>query len=138
MTPVKVLDAWAVVAWLQNEKPASDLVQSLLGQSDSGALTLFISWINVGEVYYTLLRRLGAAPAEEFVAGVPSLPVTTVVPDRNMILAAARWKGLHKLSYADAFAVEMAVRLKATLVSGDPELQRLERVGVLELEWLGA
>lgn len=138
MTPTKVLDAWAVIAWLQDEKPASDLVRSLLVQSESGSIELVMSWINVGEVYYTLVRRHGSTSAEEFIANLPSMPLATVVPDRNAILAAARWKGLHKLSYADAFAVEIAVRLSATLVSGDPELQGLERLGLLELQWLGA
>jgi len=38
------------------------------------------------------------------------------------ILAAARLKAVHRLSYADAFAVGLAEKLGAVIRTGDPEI----------------
>ena len=46
----------------------------------------------------------------------------TVLPDRALILEAARIKADYPMSYADAFAAATAIQLGAPLWTGDPEL----------------
>lgn len=80
-----------------------------------------MSWINFGEVFYTVHRQVGASEAEETLAGLrPLLTLDAVTPER--VLAAARVKAPHPLAYADAFAVATAIAHKAILVTGDPEI----------------
>ncbi len=50
-----VLDSYAIMAWLGNE-PGSDQVARLLS---TPSVALYVSAINVGEVYYLLGRQGG-------------------------------------------------------------------------------
>ena len=50
------------------------------------------------------------------------------------VLDAARVKASHALSYADAFAVATAVRLQATVVTGDAEFACVEEL--VEIRWI--
>ncbi len=51
------------------------------------------------------------------------------------MIEAAKLKSGRRISYADAFAVTLAVREGATLVTGDPELRGMQ--DILRVEWLG-
>jgi predicted nucleic acid-binding protein len=80
-----------------------------------------MSWINLGEVYYTIRRVAGAEEAEATLTLLrPLLSLDTVTPER--VLAAARIKATHPLAYADAFAVATTAAHSAGLLSGDPEI----------------
>ncbi|MGB9890127.1 MAG: PIN domain-containing protein [Anaerolineae bacterium] len=56
------------------------------------------------------------------------------LPDRDLTFAAAHVKAYHSISYADAFAAALARKHDATLVTGDPEFQKVE--GLIRIEWL--
>jgi len=131
----KIVDAWALLAWLQNEQPAAEHVRKALTEAADGNLQLFMSWINAGEVYYMLARKQSPRIAEEFPARLPSLPIRLVPPTENDIIAAARLKATRKLSYADAFAAALTQRESGRLLTGDPELRALG--DVLTIEWIG-
>jgi len=132
-----VLDSWAVIGWLQGEEPARAKVRRLLEQASRGEAEVCISLINAGEVFYLIARRHGAALAERFLADLAMMPVQALLPDRRLILAAARLKSRYAISYADAFAVETAREQNATLVTGDPELWQLSKQEPIELLWVG-
>ncbi len=135
MSETKVVDAWALLAWLRNEQPAANHVRDVLQRADEGNLQLFMSWGNVGEVYYMLTRKHNAETAEEFLARLPSLPILVVLPDEEDIIAAARMKATRKISYSDGFAAALADKEGAALITGDPELR--EMADVLAIEWIG-
>jgi len=97
-----------------------------------------MSMLNVGEVFYLIAKRRGAAMAERFISELPMMPLQTLIPDRKLILSAARLKSRFPISYADAFAVETARQQKASLVTGDPELFELAKREPVELVWIGA
>jgi predicted nucleic acid-binding protein len=130
----KVVDSWALLAWLRDEKPAA-YVRNVLQQAEAGDIQLLMSWINAGEVYYMLARKHNTPIAEEFLTRLPSLPIRLVKPDEGAVIAAARLKSMHKISHADAFAAALAQKEDATLITGDPELKGLS--DVLEIEWIG-
>jgi predicted nucleic acid-binding protein len=108
------------LALLRDEPGAAEIERSV----ESGGAV--ISWINLGEVFY-ILARVGseaeAAAAVERVRG----GVRTEHMDADLVLEAARVKARHALSYADAFAVALAERLRLPLVTGDPEILALDR-----------
>jgi predicted nucleic acid-binding protein len=130
----KVVDSWALLAWLRDEKPAAH-VHTVLQKADAGDIHLLMSWINAGEIYYTLARKHGGATADEFLTRLPSLPIRLVKPDETAIIAAAKLKSKHKISYTDAFAAALAQKENAALITGDPELKGMNEL--LEIEWIG-
>jgi PIN domain nuclease of toxin-antitoxin system len=113
-----VLDAWPVAALL-NDEPAAEQVADLLGLEAVG-----ISSVNLGEVYYGMIRRRGRAAANELVQGIRQL-VRVEDPDWQLVRSAAEVKARGGLSYPDAFCVATALRHRAPLYTGDPEIIEL-------------
>ena len=134
MSTPRVLDAWALLAFLQGEEPAATRVRDLLREANEGSARVLMSIINLGEVYYNLGRVRGEEEAEETLTTIRQLPMTILPASDEMVMRAARLKMAHPISYADAFAAAAASELSAVLVTGDPELKRLD--GIIALEWL--
>lgn len=132
MSALVVLDAWAVLAFLQGEEPAASRVRELLQEAREPEVELFISIINLGEVVYRLGKMRGEAVAEETLARIRRLPITIVPASDDAVWAAVRYKMQHAISYADAFALAAAESLGATLATGDPELVQLANVVPIE------
>jgi predicted nucleic acid-binding protein len=110
------LDSWAVLRFLEGSSPAARRVRQLMRVGRP-----IMSWINLGEVYYTIRRAAGETEAESTVSRLrPMLTLDTATPER--VLGAARIKALHPLAYADAFAIATAAAHQAVLLTGDPEI----------------
>ena len=110
------LDSWAVLRFFEGGSEAARRVRQVMRQGRP-----VMSWINVGEVYYTVLRAAGAAEADAKLGLLrPLVTVDSVTPDR--VLDAARVKAGHPLAYADAFAIATAAAHEAVLLTGDPEI----------------
>lgn len=131
----RVLDSWAILEWMSGRQPAAGHVRRLLRQAESGAAELLMSAINVGEVYYFLSKYRGHELAELWFRSAPTMPITIDVPGMPAIWAAATLKAQHPLSYADAFAAQLAAGRRSTLVTGDAEFRSLEKI--LKIEWIG-
>lgn len=129
-----VFDAWAIIAYFKAESPAMERVAALLHQAVDGQITLFMSLLNLGEVYYILGRIKNQTFAKEALARLRSLPINLIAVDEATVLQAATYKMSYPISYADAFALSAAIQLQATLVTGDPEFQRL--TDLVEVEFL--
>jgi predicted nucleic acid-binding protein len=134
MPAPKVIDSWAMVAWIQDE-PAGTALEALLLKADAGKLQLLMSWYNVAETFYTVAKRRKLSVAEEFLTRLPSLPVRLVLPDEDDIVAAARVKASHAVALGDAFAIALAQREGASVITGDQEIRRCKLVPV---DWVGA
>lgn len=106
----------------------------LFAESEAGATRLFISAINVGEVYYFLRKHHSEKLAESWRQLSPTLPATIEVPTGEEIWDAAVLKGRYPIAYADAFAAALAQKYRCPLVTGDPELRSIPD---LELDWVG-
>jgi uncharacterized protein len=110
------LDSWAVLRFLEGASTAARRVRQVLRRGRP-----FMSWVNLGEVYYTIHRSAGVAEAESTLALLrPMLALDSATPER--VLAAARIKAVHPLAYCDAFAIATAAAHKAVLLTGDPEI----------------
>jgi predicted nucleic acid-binding protein len=117
-----VLDAWALVALLFGQEPAAAVVRELFATAGTVGPPLHASWINLGEVYYTVAKRQSMDTAEDVLSDILRLALRVHEPSRKDILAAARLKAVHRLSYADAFAVGLAEKLGAVICTGDSEI----------------
>ena len=122
-----VLDAWAVLALLQKEEPAAARVKKLFEDAQTQRLALFISVINLGEVFYRVGKVKGESQAQKTLAEIRRLPLTEVSVTDEQVWAAATLKIRYLISYADAFAAVTAQSLDAALVTGDPELISLRQ-----------
>jgi uncharacterized protein len=110
------LDSWAVLRFLEGESAAARRVRQVMREGRP-----IMSWINLGEVYYTIHRAAGAAEAGAKLTQLrPLLTLDSATDER--VLAAARVKALHPLAYGDAFAVATAMAHGAVLLTGDPEI----------------
>jgi ribonuclease VapC len=128
------MDAWALIAWLLDQNAAS-AVESLIQKADTGKLQLLMSWMNVGEVFYIISKRHGRERAADFLTRLPSLPIRLVLPDESGILAAAKVKASHAVSYCDAFAIALAQTSKASVITGDDEIRK---GGMVPVDWIGS
>jgi predicted nucleic acid-binding protein len=130
----KVVDSWALVAWIRKE-PAAPLVRHFLEEAQAGRVELVMSLINVAETFYILAKRDSMGVAEEFLTRLPSLPIRVVSPDADDILIAARIKAAHPVAFGDAFAIALARSNDAEVITGDDEIRRCRMVRVA---WVGA
>jgi ribonuclease VapC len=121
------------VEWIRDRQPAADIIAKLFAESESDTTSLFMSAINVGEVYYLLRKHHTEQLAESWRDLSSSLPVTIEVPTRDEIWDAALLKGRYPIAYADAFAAALAQKYRCPLVTGDPEFQVITD---LALDWI--
>lgn len=127
------IDSWALLEWLLGQ-PGAPKVREILDRASDGQHQLLMDWINVGEVIYMLVRKRSRQASEDFLTRLPSLPIRLVMPTSDSIVRAARLKSIYKLSYADAFAVDLAVQQQSGIVTGDPEIAALN---VVKVVWVG-
>jgi ribonuclease VapC len=129
----RVVDSWAILAWLQGE-PSAPLVRQILLDAKAGILDLVMSWYNVAEVFYNIAKRKDPDAAEEFLRRLPSLPIRVVLPDVDGIIAAARIKAARPVAFGDAFAIALAQAEDASVITGDNEIRDC---GVVAVHWIG-
>ena len=112
------LDSWAVMAWLLGEEPAAERVNEAIQARP------VMSWVNAGEVYYTMHRRHGPEHAERVLEHLRlSVHLDEATPAR--IVEAATIKAVHPMSYADAFACATANAYGAPLLTGEDEILKV-------------
>jgi len=105
---------------LLKREPAAPRVKAAI---DAG--TALASWINLGEVYYQEVRRVGETRAASAIE-LLRRSLRTELADPDMVIAAARVKAGGGISYADCFAVATAQRHGAPILTGDPEIVALQ------------
>ena len=115
-----VFDSEAVLAFYLGEE-GGEAVRDKLIKVQSGDTEGYINIVNLTEVYYILHRvdpKLAAEKARNLrLFGVKVIPIE----DDDLWREAARIKGQHALSLADAFAAATAKILKAKLIVGSDE-----------------
>jgi predicted nucleic acid-binding protein len=118
------LDAFAWLAWLQDE-PGAATVQQCLDEAEGGRAECVTSIINLGEAYYRLVRVERREQAESLgrMALRRTLPVSVKEATRLRVRRAAELKASHAIAYVDAFAVATALEFRATRLTGDPEIR---------------
>jgi len=130
---VRVLDSYSLIAYIENEAGAEQMIEIFRVARDSGK-AIFLSVVNWGEVYYITLREAGQERADEVAHLISTLPIQIVPADLELAKQAALFKATKKMSYADCFAAALAKLKKAELVTGDKEFKQIE--GEVKILWL--
>ncbi|MGB9521375.1 MAG: type II toxin-antitoxin system VapC family toxin [Anaerolineales bacterium] len=128
-----VLDAYALMAFFENEKGA-DQVHHYLVRAMHDEVKLFLSVVNLGEIWYSFAHTNSPEIADKYIDEIVSLSIEII--DINWPIAhfAAIFKVQGKIAYADCFAAALAKTLQAKLRTADPEFKQLENE--IQIEWL--
>ncbi len=133
MSEKLVLDSFALVSLFHRE-PGWQVVQAALYEQEKARMRAVLNWINWGEFFYIIKRRVGAAKGIETLRLLEQLPIELFPVDQPLVRAAAEIKSDHALSYADAFCVATAQRLNATVLTNDHEFRSVR--GLIKIRWL--
>jgi len=128
-----VLDSWAVIAYLEDE-PSGEQIEDLIATSHEEQIPIYMSVINVGEVWYTFAREISEAEADASVKILRDLRIQFEDANWELTQEAARFKSKNKMSYADAFAAALAKIKRADLITGDNEFKPLD--GEIKISWV--
>jgi predicted nucleic acid-binding protein len=128
-----VLDTWAVIAFLEDE-PAGEKVEELIATAHEEETPLYMSVVNVGEVWYIMARGLSEEEADANIKVLRDFRIQFEEVDWDLAQEAARFKSQNKMSYADCFAAALTKLKKAELVTGDNEFKPLD--GEIKISWL--
>lgn len=133
MSEKLVLDSFALLS-LYHREPGWRVVQKALYDQDKARTRAVLNWINWGEFFYIVKRRVGSAKTTDALHLLEQLPIDLYPIDQPLVRAAAEIKSEHALSYADAFCVATAQRLDATVLTNDPEYECVE--SLIKIRWL--
>lgn len=133
MKEVKIFDSYAFLVFFQDENNA-DKVEELLLKAEEGKITILLSVINLGEIYYTISRKLGRKIAEQKIEEINRMAVDIVPADRELTLMAAGIKAAHPISYADCFAAALTQKNRGELITGDREFEEVEKE--IDIFWI--
>ncbi|RJQ26927.1 MAG: type II toxin-antitoxin system VapC family toxin [Peptococcaceae bacterium] len=106
------------------EEPGSPYINHLLEEAEKEAIKIHISAINVGEIFYRLLKNGKSKVAASFLSDVKRkvFPWQVVPATNARVWEAAKLKGEYRVSYADAFAMALAGETGGEIVTRDPEI----------------
>jgi predicted nucleic acid-binding protein len=119
-----VLDANALLTLVAG-RPGAKRVDRMVQEAARTGMLLQMSAVNWGEVVYSMRKARGEAEANALARSVEQLPVNIVPVDRDGATRAGELKAMHGLGYADCFAASLAVELRATLVTADPDFRKV-------------
>ena len=121
-----VLDASALIDFAEGG-PGMRKVEELLQAAAREQTAIFVSVMNLGEVFYWTWQKRGEGLARIAVDSLSRLPINIVPVDLPQALKAGEIKALHNISYVDCLAAALATLNQATLVTSDRDFEKLGR-----------
>jgi predicted nucleic acid-binding protein len=128
-----VLDSFALIAYFFDE-PGAKRVQVLLNDAEQGSCDIWATTVNVGELLYKLEREKSREAVADALVMLRILPIQIAVADLELTRRTAHIKAWLPIAYADCYAIALAQRQRATVVTGDPEFRKAEEL--VSIEWL--
>jgi predicted nucleic acid-binding protein len=126
MTESYVLDANALIDFVESG-PGMRKVDQLLHAAGREQADIFVSVMNLGEVFYWLWIKRSEERARKTIDGFSRLPIRIVAVDLPQAIKAGELKALHKIPYVDCIAAALALQHRATLVTADRDFEKLGR-----------
>ncbi len=132
-----VADACALIAYLFDETGA-DIFENMLIKARQNEIVLVMHAVNLGEVYYDVLKRNDYETAQLIYQEIRQLPIRFEhhISD-GVIFRAGELKKSFRIYYADAFAAAQSFISAAELITTDhKEFEPLEKAMVVRIFWL--
>lgn len=130
-----VLDSFALLAYFEDE-PGGKLVKDILQRGRKRKTQLFLSYINLAEVYYRTIRDHGILQAKRTLSTIKRMPIKLISATDEFVLKAAEIKAAYPIALGDCFAAALALQEKASILTGDPEFKKLGKA--VKIKWLSA
>ena len=129
----RVLDASALYRFL-TKGDGGQIVAEIFKSAVVEGTPVMMSAVNWGEVYYTLVKRIGLTKADAVTAETRnSAPISLVSVTPEDAVRAARLEAQYNLPYADAFAAALTGN-QGVLVTADVEhFRRVPKLRLLKL-----
>ena len=128
-----VLDSWAVLAYLEDEK-SGQAVAELLSEAGEHGTPVLMSVVNAGEVWYILAREVSETEADKAIHELRQLGIEFMAVEWELARVAGSFKAGYRMSFADCFAAALAKSHKAELVTGDKEFRQVE--SEVQVRWV--
>jgi len=128
-----VLDASALYRYLTDE-PGAAIVADVLKNASSASPQVIMSVVNWGEVYHTLVKRIGLVKTDKLMRELlERVPLSLVGITQSDAERAARLKGQYNLPYADAFAAAITTAQHVLVTAGTEHFSRVPKLRLLKL-----
>jgi len=137
MNPVYQIDSCVLIAFFADE-PGADKVSELFGTAERGECSLFMSKVNLLEIYAATWRKISQSSANDVLQRILNSPIVIVdqVSD-EVFQEAARLKATHRISLADSIALAEAKTRGAQLLTCDHhEFDAVEKVEQVSFCWI--
>ena len=117
-----------------------DTVDGLFREAATGRASLYMSVINLIEVFYNYYRDEGPGKVSQIMAKIRLTPLKIIYVISPYVFAEAyRLKGTYKISVADAIGTATAKEFSAHFVTSDhSELEPIEQHEPISFLWLPA
>lgn len=129
-----LFDSHALLKYFQREAGHEKVAKQLAGARAS-RVPLLLHVINLGEIIYITKRTFGDQKKIEVLAHIERLGFTVLPASDRSVYHAAEFKAEHGISFADCFALALAIEHGAVIVTGDPEFRKVEHLA--EVAWIG-
>jgi len=131
-----LLDACAAIT-IFNAEPGAIKVIDLIEQAKNGNADVFMSIIQLLEIYYDRVYIVGENNAKIRVESILKEPITIIENISYQVMyEAGRFKTCYSMSLADSIVCATAKILGATLVTKDKEIKPAEEAGEFSVLWL--
>ena len=128
-----ILDASALFRYLTNGEGAA-IVEDLLLQASATSAPILMSAVNWGEVFYTLVKRIGLAKTDKLMIELlDKIPISLVGVTAEDAVRAARLKAQYNLPYADAFAAALTGGQHVLVTADVGHFERVPKLRLLKL-----
>jgi len=116
------------------DEPGADLIRSLILKAEGREVSLLMSVVNLGEIWYSIARNTSPGTADQYVNEIQGMSIEIIDVDWQLSRQAAAFKAKGNIAYGDCFAAALAKNRKAELITGDKEFKQLE--GEINIYWL--
>lgn len=120
-----LLDTSALLTLSDNE-PGAEMLTSLLEKARRDEVHLYLSFMSAMEAAYKMYQSKGEDGIATTLAYLQELPITRIDVSGDLLALAARMKGAHRMSVADAWILATAKQLDAILIHKDPEFEQAQ------------
>jgi predicted nucleic acid-binding protein len=122
----------------REEGKGFEAVRDIFYHAEAGKISVYMSIVNLVEVYYGYIQRYGVIEtADAVMRNVGALPLKVITTVSEAVYhETARFKARYSMSLADAFLCGTAKSLSATIVTKDHEIEAAERGEALSVLWI--
>lgn len=136
--PKIVLDTKPLIKLFAREE-GWDAVQKILSLVEAGDIEAAISVVTLTEIYYKYLREKRADLAETRTKQLRyAVYLKKLLIDEEVAVKAGDFKGKYNVSIADAFIAATAYFEESTIISDDPDFEKIPEIKTLtEKQFIG-